>query len=54
MQLEAYRALKQGLEEQKPFGIDRHEAIKVMNSVGEKELERGKTNKKQLRRMIEN
>jgi len=49
-----YRAQKQGLEELKPFGIDRNEAIRVMSAVGEKELERTKQSKKQLKRMIEN
>ena len=53
-QLEAYRAQKKGLEEQKPFGIDRHEAIKVMSIVGDRELERQKMNKKHLKKMIEN
>ena len=42
LQLEAYRASKQGVDEPKPFGIDKDEAIKVMSHYGELEL--AKTN----------
>ena len=51
--LELYRASKEGLEEMKPFGIDRKEAIKVMSHYGEKDLEKSRQTKQQLFRMIE-
>lgn len=35
-QLEAYRASKQGLDEAKPFGIEKNETIRVMSCMGEK------------------
>ena len=44
-QLEAYRASKQGLEEPKPFGIDKADAIKVMSYYGEIQLAKEKRSK---------
>ena len=40
LQLELYMAKKQGLEQQKPFGIDKDETIKKMSFYGMKDLER--------------
>jgi len=41
------------VEEAKPFGIDKQEAIKVMSFYGDKELEKSKMSKQQLKRLIE-
>jgi len=53
-ELEIYKASKCGLDEVKPFGIDKNEAIKVMSFYGDKELERSKMNRAQLKRLFEN
>ena len=44
-QLEQYRAAREGVEEAKPFGIDKQEAIRIMSFYGDKELERSKMSK---------
>ena len=44
-QLEQYRAAKEGVEEAKPFGIDKQEAIRIMSYYGDKELEKTKMSK---------
>ena len=45
LQLEQYRAAKEGVEEAKPFGIDKQEAIRIMSYYGDKELEKSKMSK---------
>ena len=53
LRLEDYRASREGVDEAKPFGIDKSEAIKVMSFYGELEIAKKGMNKQQLKRMIE-
>ena len=53
-QLEAFRTQKQGIEEPRPFGIDRVETIKVMSAMADKEMEVKKQSKEQMLRILTN